>query len=352
MRRSLLGFVLITTPLLAQAADLDAVREYLERTYSTDGPGASVVLMQRGKILHAQGYGMANLELNVPVESDTVFRVGSITKQITAAAIMLLQEDGALAVTDPIDKYLPDYPTHGHMITIEHLLTHTSGIRSYTGIPGYMGNPVRRDLSIEELVGVFDQLPMEFAPGTQWRYNNSGYVLLGAIIEAVSGKTYAQFVEERITGPLGLTDTYYGGPRLIMNRASGYTMDAGGNIRNADPISMTQPHAAGALLSTAPDLANWHNALVHGELISRDSFAQMSTPYELSDGKTHPYGYGLGLGEVEGREMIAHGGGIHGFSCFALWLPDSDTYVAVLTNTVNKPASGALVMYRLVPFRT
>ena len=318
--------------LAATASSLEQVRLYLETIYPADRPGASVLLVEEGEILHQAGYGLANVELGVPITPDTVFRVGSVTKQFTAAAIMLLQQRGALSVDDHINDYLPDYPTHGHHITIEHLLTHTSGIMSYTSIPGYFGNPVRADLSTEELVDVFAGKPMDFAPGDKWNYNNSGYVLLGAIIEAVSGQSYEDFIAENITLPLGLDDTYYGGPKLIPNRASGYTLDDDDNIVNAAFLSMTQPHAAGSLLSTTGDLAKWHKALTGGEFIHDGSYSRMTTPIELNDGETFPYGYGLGLGTLRGREMISHGGGINGFTCYSLWLPEQDIYVAVLTN--------------------
>jgi CubicO group peptidase (beta-lactamase class C family) len=316
----------------AGTAALDGVKAFLGATYYPDRPGASVVIMEKGEIIHEAGYGLANVELGVSITPETIFRIGSVTKQFTAAGIMLLQQRGELSVADPINKYLPDYPTHGHVITIEHLLTHTSGIMSYTNLPGYMDTGIRDDLTTAELVDVFDNLPMEFAPGDKWNYNNSGYVLLGAIIEAVSGQSYEDFIAENIAGPLGLDSTLYGGPKLIPNRASGYSTDDDGNIVNASFLSMTQPHAAGSLLSTTGDLAAWHKVLTGGEFIQDESYKLMTTPYELNDGETYPYGYGLGIGKLRDRKMIAHGGGINGFSCYSLWLPDEDIYVAVLTN--------------------
>lgn len=311
---------------------LNDVKAFLTETYSPDRPGASVVIMEKGEIIHQAGYGLANVELGVPITSDTVFRIGSVTKQFTAAGIMLLEQRGQLSVSDPIEKYLPDYPTHGHVITIDNLLTHTSGIKSYTGIPDYMDTEIRNDLTTEELIDVFDNLPMEFAPGDKWNYNNSGYVLLGAIIEVVSGTSYEDFIAEQIAGPLGLESTVYGGPKLIPNRASGYGIDDDGNIVNAGFLSMTQPHAAGSLLSTTGDLASWHKALTGGEFIHDDSYRKMTSPFELNDGELYPYGYGLGIGTMRGRRSVVHGGGIHGFTCYSMWLPDEDIYVAVLTN--------------------
>lgn len=326
----LFGFQSIA--IAATNAALNEIRSYLAETYAADRPGAAVVIMEKGKILHQAGYGLANVELDVPISNDTVFRIGSVTKQFTAAGIMLLQQRGQLSVSDPIRNYLPDYPTHGHVITVEQLLTHTSGIMSYTDIPDYMDSGIRNDLTTEELIDVFKNKPMDFAPGDKWNYSNSGYVLLGAIIEAVAGTSYEEFVATQISAPLGLIHTVYGGPKLVPNRAAGYELDNDGNIVNARFLSMTQPHAAGSLLSTTGDLVKWHKVLTGGEFIHDDSYKQMTTPTLLNDGESFPYGFGLGLELIRGRRLIAHGGGINGFRCYTMWLPDEDVYVAVLTN--------------------
>ena len=330
----------LVSPAFAAYADgLDDARRYLAATYAADRPGAAVIIASNGEIVHQAGYGLANVELNVPISNDTVFRIGSITKQFTAAAIMLMQQRNQLSVSDPVAKYLPDYPTHGHDITIEHLLTHTSGIKSYTNVAGYMETRIRDDLTTAALIDVFDHLPMEFAPGERWNYNNSGYVLLGAIIEAVSGQAYEDYIAEQIAAPLELEHTVYGGPKLVPNRASGYSMDDDGNVVNAAFLSMTQPHAAGSLLSTTGDLFDWHQGLTSGEFIHDDSYESMTTPVELNDGTRYPYGYGLAISETRGRRSIEHSGGIHGFSAFSIWLPDTDIYVAVLSNGATRGPS-------------
>lgn len=343
-------------PLALHAASQQAIEDakaILGAAYKSGEPGAAVIVTENGKVILREGLGAANLELGVPVSPVTVFRVGSITKQFTAAGIMLLQEQGKLSVTDSIAKYLPDYPTHGHEITIEHLLTHTSGIMSYTNIPGYMGGgDIRRDVSTEELIDVFDDKPMEFAPGTKWNYNNSGYVLLGAIIEKVSGESYPEFIRHHISGPLGLANTHYESPTLVPNRAAGYSADEDGGYVNAGYLSMTQPFAAGSLISTVDDLASWNEALVGGKLISKESYQQMTQGFELADGEIYPYGFGLGLGTLRGQPIIAHSGGIHGFQAYALWHPQRKLYVAVLTNangyspdptTVGKKVAAAIL---------
>ena len=323
-------------PLATLAASQQAIgdaKSILDQAYEPNEPGAAIVVVEKGEVILREGHGLANMELNVPIGPETVFRIGSITKQFTATGIMMLQEQEKLSVSDSISRFLPDYPTHGHDITIEHLLTHTSGIMSYTNIPGYMGSgDIKHDLSTEELIEVFDDLPMEFAPGTSWNYNNSGYVLLGAIIEEVSGESYANFVDQHIAEPLGLKSTYYEDSRLVPNRAAGYVAETGASYVNAPYLSMTQPHAAGSLISTVDDLAVWNDALVSGKLISKESYEQMIQGFRLTDGEVVPYGYGLGLGQLRGQPIIAHSGGIHGFSAYGLWYPQEQIYVAVLTN--------------------
>src|SRR5262245_36905600 len=177
----------------APTKDLEtAINEVLEKSFKPNEPGAAVIVVKDGRVIFRKGYGMANLELGVPVEPDMIFRIGSVTKQFTAVAILMLAEQGKLSLNDEITKFLPEYPTQGHKITVEHLLTHTSGIKSYTGLPEW--RPLwRKDVTMRELIDLFKDKPMEFAPGERWNYNNSAYVLLGAIIEKVSGQSYADF---------------------------------------------------------------------------------------------------------------------------------------------------------------
>ena len=334
--------LLILAPVLsasAASADASVYAEMLEEAYPADGPGAAVLLVRDGEVLFRGARGMAELELGVALAPEQVFRLGSITKQFTATAIMMLAEEGKLSVDDEITKFLPDYPTHGHSITVEHLLHHTSGIFSYTNIPGYMlSGKLRADLTTEELVDVFDELEMEFTPGDRWNYNNSGYVLLGAIIEEVSGQSYADFVEERIFEPLGMDDSHYGGSQLIPRRVEGYAGGPGA-YENAPFLSMTQPHAAGSLLSTVDDLWRWHQALHGGKLVSEETLERMTTRAKLNDGEEVDYGYGLQILTVRGRHTIAHGGGIFGFSTQMMWLPESKVFVAVLSNSPQNPIS-------------
>lgn len=314
----------------------EQIGKILAETYAGDEPGAAVIVVDDGEVIYRGARGMANLELGVPLEPDMVLRLGSITKQFTAAAILLLQEAGKLSVADPITRYLPDYPVHGHTITIEHLLTHTSGIFNYTAIPGYMESKIRRDLTTDELIDEFKTQEMDFAPGERWSYSNSGYVLLGAIIEKVAGVSYAELVEKRIFDPLGMAHSHYGGPQLIPRRVAGYEHDGDGYV-NAPYLSMTQPHAAGALLSSVDDLARWDAALYGDGLLSAASKERMFAEYQRNDGEGVGYGYGFVIGSFRGSPSISHGGGIPGFRTYAIRLPAEKVYVAVLSNgsTVN-----------------
>jgi hypothetical protein len=222
----------------------------------------------------------------------------------------------------------------GHVITVEHLLTHTSGIQSYTDIPGWMTSRVKADMSVQELIDGFKSEPMQFAPGTQYRYNNSGYILLGAIIEKISGKSYEAFVTENIFKPLGMKQSYYGSNEpIIPKRADGYTGGPGG-FRHAQYLSMTQPYSAGSLVSTVDDLALWDAALYTEKLLKRASLEKMWTPYKLADGSSTGYGYGWQMATLRGHRTVEHG-----FVTYALRLPDDRTYVAVLCNSDSPSAT-------------
>ena len=304
----------------AAAVDIQPFESILTSAYVPDGPGAVALVAQGGEILFLGAAGMADLELGVPLAPDMVFEIGSITKQFTAAAIMMLAEEGKLSVADPITKQLSDYPAYGDSITIEHLLTHTSGIVSYTGIPGYMATKVMQDVTPADLIAVFRDLPVEFAPGARWVYNNSGYILLGAIIAAASGMPYAEFVQQRIFEPLGMQQAYYGSSsRIIPRRASGYDGGEDGVV-NQRYLSFTQPYAAGSLMMTVEDWHRWSRALFGGDVVSAESLERMTTPFVLTNGDTTQYGYGLGVGDVRGHRTIRHGGGIFGFATDGMYL--------------------------------
>ncbi len=319
----------------------------LNKLFKPDGPGGTALVSRKGKVIYKKAFGMADLELNVPMHSDMIFRIGSITKQFTAVAILQLAGKGKLSLQDDIRKFIPDYPTQGHTITIEHLLTHTSGIKSYTGMPVFE-SMMRKDMKPQEIIDVFKNEKMEFAPGTRWKYNNSAYILLGYIIEKVSGKSYEEYVKENLFIPAGMTNSGYGNElRIIKNRAKGY-QENNDVYENANYLSMTLPYAAGSLISTVEDLWKWNQALHSHKLLSKTWLDKAFTAYKLSTGKSTYYGYGWAVNPVQGSTAIEHGGGINGFLTDAIYLPAEDVFVAVLSNcTCNSPDNMVLRMAAL-----
>jgi D-alanyl-D-alanine carboxypeptidase len=322
----LAGAAAAATP--EQVARIDAL---FRAAYPASGPGAAVLVVQDGTPILRKGYGLANVELSVPIRPEMVFRVGSATKQFTSACILKLVEQGRLRLEDPLSKYLPDYPSPAAGVTIEQLLTHTSGIKSATDMPTWFPH-MREDWTVEQLIDFFENEPLDFAPGTRWRYTNSGYILLGAILEKVTGRPYAEVVADWIFRPLGMKDTRYGSEApIIPGRVDGYRKSPDGVI-NAPYLSMTQPFSAGALVSTVDDLARWQSALDRGEILSPRSRRRMWTPVVLPDGRSSRYGFGWAVWSYEGHAVVEHGGGINGFSTANMRLPGDRIYVAVLSN--------------------
>jgi len=307
----------------------------LSEQFKSGETGCAALVASKGQIIYKKAFGMANLELNVPMQPEMVFRIGSITKQFTAVAILQLMEQGKLSLQDDITKFIPDYPTQGYKITIEHLLTHTSGIKSYTNVPEFAGYS-RIDKTPEEVIKIFRNQPMEFAPGTKWNYNNSGYFILGYIIEKASGKSYPDYIEENFFKPLGMTGSLFGSDtKIVKNRASGY-QPGGDGVQNADIMSMTLPYSAGSIQSTVEDLFKWNQAVHSYKLVKKESLQKAFTEYKLSDGKGTAYGYGWMLKQLQGSPTIEHGGGINGYLTNAIYLPVEDVFVAVFSNSNGK----------------
>jgi CubicO group peptidase (beta-lactamase class C family) len=296
----------------------------------------AVLIAKDDKILLEQGYGFANVEWDVPNTPDTKFRLGSITKQFTATAILQLVEAGALRLDDPACNYVPDCPEAWKPVTIHQLLNHTSGIPSYTGLPDFFAPKNSRiPLSPLEVVMLTKDRKLEFQPGEGWNYNNTGYVLLGHIIEKVSGVKYDAYLKEHIFDPLDMKDSGYDWTRPVQkHRASGYLYNPSTKAyTNADYLDMSLPHAAGSLYSTVKDLYQWDRALAAGKLLKKSSFELMFMP-----GKKN-YGYGWGIETVDGRKQIGHGGGINGFSTMIARYPDQNAVVIVLSNVANAQAA-------------
>jgi D-alanyl-D-alanine carboxypeptidase len=346
---ALISLVALTLPPPANARIApDLTRQLdaeLARHFRPDQPGATVLVRKGEQVLLRKGYGLANVATRRPTRPELVYRLGSITKPFTAAAIMLLADQGKLSVSDDIRKHLPTYPTHGATITIEHLLTHTSGIPNYTDQPGF-GQRIGEDVEPAALVGWFKDLPLEFPPGTRMKYSNSGYHLLGLIIEKVSGMGYARFVSQRIFAPLGMSASGYGDdPKL--DQAVGHDRGNQGPARPAPTINMKIPYAAGALVSSVDDLARWDSAIRAGKLLKKESWQRTFTRPSLSDGTASDYGYGWALGKVDGRPAQRHGGGIPGFTTHLLRMPEEGLLVVVLVNSLPGPTDPGLLAHRL-----
>jgi len=285
----------------------------------------SVLIARDQTVVLDKGYGFANLEWNVPNSQTTKFRLGSVTKQFTSASIFLLEERGKLKIDDPVKKYMLDAPAAWDKVTIFNLLTHTSGIPSFTGFPDYASTEAI-PTTPEKLVARFRDKPLEFQPGEKWNYSNSGYVLLGYLIEKISGQPYAKFVQENIFDPLGMKDSGYdSNSALILRRASGYAPSANGP-ENAGYIDMSIPLSAGGLYSTTEDLLRWEQGLFAGKLLSSASLQKMTTPFK------NDYACGLAVHMVKGRKLIEHGGGIEGFNTQLSYYPEEKLTVVVLGN--------------------
>ena len=328
----ILAFFITPNLSIAQDANTDVsarIDTFLTNMADQDLFSGSVLVARAGEILLSKGYGMANLDWDVPNTADTKFRIGSITKQFTAMSILLLQEQGKLTIHDPICTYIEDCPDTWADITIEHLLLHTSGIPNFTELPDYVPTSGLRSLPLATIQRFIDK-PLDFQPGEEWYYSNSGYILLGYLIQEVSGQSYQRFLRDNIFEPFGLTDSGYDeNYRIIKNRALGYE----NSRRVASFIDMTVPYAAGALYSTVGDLYTWIQALMNGEVVPQavlDAMWQASVP--IPDAPDTKYAYGLVSYPIADHAAIGHDGSINGFSSTLNYFPDDKVTIIALSN--------------------
>lgn len=298
---------------------------------NTEFSGA-VLIGQNGKVLFEKAYGRANREWNIPNTTQTKFRIASLTKQFTAAAILILQDRGQLRVRDPISRYLADLPPEWQQITIHQLLTHTSGLPEYTSPPEIEKTFNLTGATPQQLVDLVKQQPLRFSPGTKLLYSNTGYLLLGMIIEKVSRQDYPTFLKQNIFIPLQLNQTGYDfRADILPERASGYRI-RNGRVENAGYVDASIPFAAGGLYSTVSDLYKWNEALATGRLLSVESRRAMFTPYPEAELSGMHYGYGIVIAEKFGELRYYHGGGIQGFASAIERYPKSNICVVVLSN--------------------
>ncbi|HYE53921.1 MAG TPA: serine hydrolase domain-containing protein, partial [Chitinophagaceae bacterium] len=326
MKKALLLLViaLYGTVAIAQTltSKLDEFLSVLQRTNKFNGVA---LVAKDGKILLNKGYGWRDAHKRVLHDEHSIFQIGSITKQFTATVVLYLQEQGKLRVSDTIGKYVPGFPNGGR-ITIEHLLTHTSGIYSYTNDSRFMNVQAVKPIALDSLINIFRNKPLDFQPGAQYRYNNSGYILLGYIIQKVSGKPYEQMVRELIFRPAGMQHSGFDFKGLkAPERSTGYFALAYDTIRST-LVDSSVSYAAGSIYATAEDLYKWSKALLADKVIKRSSINKAFTPYKNN------YGYGWAIDSLEGKRIIEHNGGIFGFTSDMLWVPADGVCIVLLSN--------------------
>ena len=333
MKRKVTLALFVTIAAAVSAFSQDAVTTKVDEFIKTEMekqkiPGVSLAVIKDGKPLIVKGYGFANLEHQVPVKPETVFQSGSVGKQFTATAVMMLVEDGKINLDDKIGKYLGDVPESWKDITIRHLLSHTSGMTDYPRDFDF-----RRDYTEDEMFKRAKEIPVAFKPGEKWQYSNLGYVTLGVLISKVTGKFYGEFLHERIFQPLGMTSTrIINEADIISNRASGYRL-VQGQVKNQEWVSPSMNTTAdGSLYLTALDMIKWDAALASGRLLKNGGLDLMWTPIKLNDGKTHPYGFGWAVRSVNGKRVIEHGGAWQGFKSHIARFPDNKVTVIVFAN--------------------
>jgi D-alanyl-D-alanine carboxypeptidase len=321
---------------VARVADSLAQAFIIER----GAPSVAIALVRGRDTITMRAWGKTDLEQDVAATLRSVYRIGSVTKQFTSAAVMQLVEQGKVKLDDSIATYLPALPVAWRVVTVRQLLNHTSGIPSYTGIGPAWQRRWGEEMNPDTLVALTANMPMWFAPGAKWQYDNSGYVVLGMLIEKITGRSWGTDISERFLKPLGLNDTYncVAAP-IVPRRARGYEADGNGWM-NTPYLAMSQPYSAGAMCSTVGDLAKWNRALNTGRVVSAASYALMTTPEGAA--VQSKYGFGLALDTIAGRRMIVHGGGINGFITGNAWVPAAELSITVLANSGAAPSDKLL----------
>lgn len=344
-----LGLVLVVPVILpSQAVPSVAVAHHLADSLARDfvarseSPSVVIGIMRGTDTIAMAGYGKANLEHDIDATAHSVYRIGSVTKQFTSAAVMQLVEQLKVRLSDPIAMFIPNLPQPWQPVTILQLLNHTSGIPSYTSLGPVWQKRWAEEMTPDTIIAMVRDKPMDFASGTNWRYNNTGYILLGMLIEKVTGHTWAEELQSRFAVPLGLRDTREClNTPVIPRRAQGYEKEAG-KWENTAYLAMSQPYAAGAMCSTVLDMARWNRALHTGKVVSPSSYAAMTIPEGAAAAGPARYGFGLMADTLAGRRVIIHGGGIHGFITGNAWEPTSALSVTVLTNSGSAGADRLL----------
>lgn len=311
---------------LATKIDTLVLREFKDK----NGPGGVFMVAKNGKVVYQKAFGKANIELDVNLTNENVFQIGSMTKQFTAIAVLMLEEQGKLDTKQAVSKYIPDYP-FGDSITLHHLLTHTSGIKDFTKMKS-LKEIAQKEMTPNMMVDFFKNEPADFKPGEKFDYNNSGYVLLGYIVELVSGETYEEYIKNHIFEKLGMNHSGYATDRQIINkRAYGYQKKEYGYV-NKTVINFSVPYSSGALMSTINDMLKWQNALNQNLLLKNETSQKAFSKYKLNNGEEFTYGYGWHIKEINGVAVREHGGSIFGFKSMGVYIPSEDIYVIGFSN--------------------
>jgi len=321
---------MLLTPVYAQINEkkIDSLLSALFK--DKDGPGGAFLIAKAGNPIYQKAFGKANIELGVDMNTQNIFQLGSITKQFTAIAILMLEEANKLSTQDPISKYIPDYP-NGDQITIHHLLTHTSGIKDFTKMKS-ISQIAQKDLSPKELVDFFKNEPVDFLPGEKFEYNNSGYAVLGYIIELTTKDTYENYIQKNIFAKAGMANSRYASDgAVIKKRAYGYQQKNNQYV-NKTKISFNIPYASGSLMSTIGDMLKWQTALNQNTLLKASSSQKAFKAYQLNNGTSINYGYGWHISQINDSPSREHGGSVFGFKTMGIYLPQQDIYVIGLSN--------------------
>ncbi len=346
---------LLAQPVTISLDKVNGIDSLFKAAYPSAGPGGVLLVAQNGMPIFKKAYGMASMELGVPMNTDHRLGIGSMSKQFCAVAILMLQDEGKLNIKDDIRKYFPGYNTHGKNITLEQLLSHTSGIPSYTEQHGFDAL-VKRAAPISRLVEFFETPALIFEPGSNWSYSNSGYVLAALVVEKLSGMLFNEFLQKRIFDPLNMNETSLGSGFAIPNRSGEYAQVPKGMMNMETTYDWYWAYGAGQIVSTVNDMLKWDEALYSGKLLKASTVNLAHQSYILDNGKPANYGLGWAVGELRGRKLIQHGGAIGGFRSGGYRIPDDHVYIVMLTNTASsntiKLGNGVLsILYDIKPLK-
>ncbi len=333
-------FIILLTGLLLSCSTKDRdnidlrIENKLSKIFKSNTPGMTLIAVKDGKTVLQQAYGLANVELNVPMEIEMLFKLGSISKQFTVAAILMLEEREELSIEDPISKYFDGLDPALNEVTLRHLLTHTSGIKNYNGLDVWK-NEIRNPITPKQQMDMFIHESQWFKAGEKWSYSNSGYNLLAQVVAQVSGQSFESFVEENIFKAAGMKNTLYAkDDAVVSGLVKGYRNDEDG-LKTAEYMSMSHTYGGGDVISCVGDLAKWHQALISGTLINEMSLKKSLTPAELNDGKRAHYGMGWFIEPYRNMINYYHGGGVYGFVTHSMYIPEENLYIAILKNCVD-----------------